>query len=92
MRQAVRMTMLENSYDFLNESLRAYERAEEEPTAAKFAVLHIVQAIEMLLKARLQAEHPSLVYEHVDRRGKTVSLDQAVVRVVGATQGAALDS
>jgi hypothetical protein len=80
------MTLLENSYDFLNESLRASERADEEPKALKFAVLHIVQAIELLLKARLQAEHPSLVYENVDRRGKTVSLHQAVARIVGATQ------
>lgn len=85
MRQAVRMTLLENSYDFLNESLAASERAEEQPKALKFAVLHIVQAIELLLKARLQAEHPSLVYENVDRRGKTVSLHQAVARIVGTT-------
>src|SRR3954453_16130761 len=85
-RKGVRMTLLENSYDFLNESLRASARAEQEPKALKFAVLHIVQAIELLLKARLQAEHPSLVYENVDRRGRTVSLDLAVARVAGATR------
>lgn len=80
------MTLLENSYDFLNESLRAAERAEQEPRALKFAVLHIVQAIELLLKARLQAEHPSLLYDNVDRRGKTVSLEQAISRIIGAAQ------
>lgn len=86
MRPVVQMSLLENSYDFLNESLRAAERSDEEPRALKFAVLHIVQAIELLLKARLQAEHPSLIYESVDRRGRTVSLDQAVGRIVGAAQ------
>lgn len=86
MRQAVRMTLLENSYDFLNESLRAHGRSEDDPKALKFAILHVVHAIELLLKARLQAEHPSLIYENVDRRGKTVSLRQAIERIVGATR------
>jgi hypothetical protein len=80
------MSLLENSYDFLNESLRASERADRDRKALKFAVLHIVQAIELLLKARLQAEHPSLLYENVDRRGRTVSLDHAVARIAAATQ------
>jgi hypothetical protein len=80
------MSLLENSYDFLNEALRAAERAEERPEAWKFAVLDIVQSLELLLKARLQAEHPSLVYENVDRRGRTVSLDQAVERIIGAAK------
>jgi hypothetical protein len=53
----IRMTLLENSYDFLNETLRNATVAERRPHAWKFAVLHIVQAIELLLKARLQAEH-----------------------------------
>ena len=79
------MTLLENSYDFLNESLLASERAEEEPKALKFALLHIVQAIELLLKlgSRLNTR---AFYENVDRRGRTVSLDQAVARIAGATQ------
>jgi HEPN domain-containing protein len=56
----VRMNLLENAYDFLNEALRSAERAGQDPQAWKFAVLHVVQAIELLLKARLQAEHPVL--------------------------------
>ena len=51
----IRMSLLENAYDFLNESLRSAGRAEAEPHAWKFAVLNLVQAIELLLKARLQA-------------------------------------
>jgi hypothetical protein len=80
------MSLLENSYDFLNESLRATARAESEPTAWKFAVLNIVQAIELLLKARLRAEHPVLLYENVDAPRKTVSLAQAVTRTTGAAR------
>lgn len=86
MRKAVRMSLLENSYDFLNEALRSAERADEHEAAWKFAVLNLVQSIELLLKARLQAEHPSLIYERVEQGGKTVSLDQAVERITGAAR------
>jgi HEPN domain-containing protein len=55
------MSLLENAYDFLNESLRSAERAGQDSKAWKFAVLHVVQAIELLLKARLHAEHPVLI-------------------------------
>src|SRR4029453_9235642 len=52
----VRMSLLENAYDFLNDALRSAERAGQDRQAWKFAVLHVVQAIELLLKARLQAD------------------------------------
>jgi hypothetical protein len=80
------MDLRENAYDFLNESLRAAREAEVRQHAWKFAVLHVVQAIELLLKARLQAEHPVLIYENVDRRGNTVSLQQAVERITSAAR------
>ena len=38
------------------------------------------------MKARLQAEHPSLIYASVERRGKTVSLEIAVERIIGAAR------
>lgn len=76
------MALLENAHDFLNESLRCSALADEEPREWKFAVLHVVQAIELLLKARLEAEHPVLVFEDVDRRRRAVSMTQAVDRIV----------
>lgn len=84
MKPPIRMTLLENAYDFLNESLRSTVEAERRPSAWKFAVLNVVQAIELLLKARLYAVHPVLVYENVDRRSRTVSLTLAVERIIGA--------
>jgi hypothetical protein len=80
------MNLLENAYDFLNESLRSADDARERPEEWKFAVLHVVQAIELLLKARLQAAHPVFIYENVDRPGNTVSLSQAVTRITGAAR------
>jgi len=84
--EPIKMTLLENAYDFLNESLRAASRAESEPHAWKFAVLNVVQAIEVLLKARLQAEHPLLIYENVDKRSRTVSLSLAMRRIAEASR------
>jgi hypothetical protein len=80
----IKMTLLENSYDFLNESLRAAVRSEDDPRAWKFAVLNAVLSIELVLKARLQDEHPTLIYESVDSRTRTVSLSLAVRRITEA--------
>lgn len=80
------MGLRENAYDFLNESLRGAVEAERRSHAWKFAVLHVVQALELLLKARLQVEHWSLVYESVDRRDRTVTLAQAVERIRGVAR------
>jgi hypothetical protein len=44
------MNLLENAYDSLNESLRLAERADKQANAWKFAILNLVQAIELLLK------------------------------------------
>lgn len=82
----IRMTLLENAYDFLNESLRSTIRAESEPRAWKFAVFDVAQAIELLLKARLEAEHPVLVYQDVDSRRNTVSMRQAIERIQSAAK------
>jgi hypothetical protein len=77
------MGLLDNAYDFVNESLRAAVRADRHARAWKFAVVHIVQAIELLLKERLRREHAVLVWENVDRQKNTVSLSLAVSRITG---------
>lgn len=77
------MDLLDNAYDFVNESLRAARSAQKRARAWKFAIVHLVQAIELLLKERLRREHAALIYENVDRRKNTVSLTQAVHRLDG---------
>jgi hypothetical protein len=77
------MDLLDNAYDFLNESLRAARATGQSGGAWKFAIVNLVQAIELLLKERLRREHAVLIYENVDRMKNTVSLDQAVRRLDG---------
>ena len=76
MAKTIELSLRENAYDFINESLRNAVRAEAEPLVWKFAISNVVQAIELMLKARLQAEHPLLIFQNVDQPKHTVSLSQ----------------
>jgi hypothetical protein len=71
-----------NAYDFLNESLNNAQRASTgEPVIWKFAIANIAQAIELLLKERLRREDFLLVYADIDRKRRTVNVDQALDRL-----------
>lgn len=76
-----RLTLLENAYDSLIESMVKVEAAASEPRNWKFAVLHLVHALELILKERLHREHRLFLYENVDKRSRTVSLEGALVRL-----------
>ena len=80
----LKLSLEENAYNFLNESLRQYRKTSRKPNAWPFALLHIVQALELMLKQVLQAVHPILIYEDIDQRKahrNTVSLEQALDRL-----------
>lgn len=77
----INFTLLENSYNFLNYSLNEAIEAELKPEKWKYAILHLVQAIELILKERLRQEHPSLIYRDVDKQKDTVSLEYAASRL-----------
>ena len=50
----IALSLIENSHNFLNESLAQAIIAEENPEYWKYAILHLVQAIELSLKERLK--------------------------------------
>lgn len=80
-RTPLRLSLIENAYDSLNESLACVERAYQDPTRWKLAVLHLVHSVELIIKQRLLDEHELLIWEDVDRPGKTVSLEKSLVRL-----------
>jgi hypothetical protein len=47
----------------------------------KFAVLNVVQAIELSLKELLRREHWSLIFRKVDDHSRTVTIDEALRRL-----------
>ncbi len=77
----IALSLIENSHNFLNESLAQAIIAEENPEYWKYAILHLVQAIELSLKERLKLEHPSLIYKNIDAPKETVSLRFAADRL-----------
>ena len=80
-RAHLKLSLAENAYSFLNQSLRHYRKTPRTVGQWPFALLHITQSLELLLKEVLKEIHPILIYEDVDRPKRTVSLEQALVRL-----------
>ncbi len=84
-----RLNLLDNAIDFLNSSLRYVSRSKQEnnPLLWKFAILHLTQALELILKERLRIENPVLLFANLDRfvpqdqRRTTVSWYKAIERL-----------
>nr|MBC8416176.1 hypothetical protein [Candidatus Cloacimonadota bacterium] len=78
----LKMTILDNSKNFLIESLSKAIEAESDPNQWKFAILSLIQSIELALKERLKTEHPILIFSNIDNKKNTVSLDEALNRLI----------
>lgn len=82
----LRMSLIENAYDSFAESLAYVERAGRDPSRWKYAVLNLVHTVELMLKKRLADEHELLIWQDVDRPGRTtVSLENAIKRLLAAS-------
>lgn len=77
----LKLSLRDNSRSFLEDALANAITAERVPGRWKFAVLSMVQAIELTLKQLLYEVHPLFVFENVDKTTKTVGLDHAVKRL-----------
>ncbi len=77
----LKLSLWENSTTFLEEAISKAVLAEGSPIAWKFAVLALVQALELAVKERLRREHRILVFANVDSPKKTVSFDLGVARL-----------
>lgn len=83
------LSLEENAYSFLNQSLGHYRKTARNLREWPFALLHLVQSIELLLKAVLHKVHPILIYKDVDHAGpdkQTVTLEQALARLENLKQ------
>lgn len=75
------MSLLENANSFLVESLSKAIVADEHYIQWKFAILSLIQAIELAIKERLRREHPVLIFTNIDNQKNTVSLETALQRL-----------
>jgi hypothetical protein len=77
----LKLTLQENCFSFLNHSLSQAIIAEKSQENWKYAILNLVQAIELALKELLKKEHPILIFKNIDNPTETVSLQFAVARL-----------
>lgn len=75
------VTLLENSLLFVNEAIRNVRRAKRDPTYWSFAILHLVQGLELLMKHVLELQHPLFIYEDIDNPRNTASLTLCLSRL-----------
>lgn len=81
----LKLDLLENAIDSIVHGLEHYVEGKENPKSYKFAILHVAQGVELILKERLRREHWALIYEKVGKpiTSRTVSFDTAVQRLQG---------
>ena len=77
----LKLNLYENAIGFAEEALEKAIVAEKDSKHWKYAILNLVQSIELSLKEALRRSHPFLIYDDVDNPSKTVTLDQATKRL-----------
>jgi hypothetical protein len=86
----VELTIVENGLDFIKRSLIELEK--DDDMYFKYAILHLSAGLELILKARLQKEHWSLVFEDINKANleifnegefKSVAFDNLISRLEG---------
>ncbi|MGH9732930.1 MAG: hypothetical protein ACRD4A_14645, partial [Candidatus Acidiferrales bacterium] len=80
----LKLSLIENEYNFLNQSLKHYKKTSRNVHEWPFALLHLTQSIELMLKQRLSEIHPLFIFEDIDHPKNTVSLEQALSRLEAA--------
>ena len=64
--QKIELTLKLNSQAFLREAASKFVAAQSEPSQWQFAIIALVQALELALKAKLKAIHPLFVFDNID--------------------------
>ncbi|ANY75963.1 hypothetical protein BBD41_27190 [Paenibacillus ihbetae] len=83
----IKMSLLENAYDYLHNSLYFYHLAtyEEYPDDYKrfwkFSIVNIIQSMELMFKEVLRRENEIFIYENIDKPKNTVSVTTAIHRL-----------
>jgi hypothetical protein len=83
----VEFDLLSNAVDSLHHAIDHLAPLGDEPTGADYkrAILDVAHSVELLLKERLQREHPALIWKNVERYASldapTVTIDEAITRL-----------
>lgn len=77
----ISISIEENAHAFLNEAVEKALQATEDIRHWQFAILHLVQALELSLKSLLQDINPVLIYENIENPKNTISAMKAIERL-----------
>ncbi|MDB9724632.1 hypothetical protein OAA89_01955 [bacterium] len=80
--EEITLSIDENAQAFLNEAVEKVLQASGDARHWQFAILHLVQSLELSLKSLLLRVHPILVYENIDNPKNMVSVTKAISRLV----------
>jgi len=78
---SLKLNLLENSQAFLFEAVCNALAAKSDLRKWQFAIVNLVQSLELSVKALLQKKHSVFIYEDIDRRQNTVTVTRALARL-----------
>lgn len=81
MSKSVKLNLLENSHSFLVEAVDKAIGAENNVKHWQFAILNLVQSLELSLKLVLKNIHPLFIFENIDKPTHTISITNAIKRI-----------
>lgn len=76
-----RLDLLNNSISYFREAVSHAQQESPDTSHWKFAIVHVVQAMELAFKEYLRRIHPVFIFESVDRADKTIGLKGALARL-----------
>ncbi|MBR1403067.1 MAG: hypothetical protein IJ558_02705 [Treponema sp.] len=76
-----KITLQENAYLFLNESLTNVKYSKKNQRYWIFAIIHIVQSLELFCKYILYKQNLVFIYDDIDKCKNTVTFEQAIDRI-----------
>ncbi len=79
--EKIKLNLYDNAICFANEAVSCATRANENKQKWKFAIINIVQTIELSFKELLFREHFTLIYYDIINRDNTVSLSDSIKRI-----------
>jgi len=74
----LKLSLYANAVDFAEDALSNAIAADQMPIRWKFAILSMVQSIELSLKELLRMQHPALIYTNIDASGANDKESQTV--------------
>lgn len=79
--KSIHLSILDNSHAFFVEAIEKVVIAQDETRNWQFAVLHLIQSLELTLKEALRKIHPVFIYDDIEKRKNTITISKALSRI-----------